>query len=615
MNDENRRRKVISKLKNIRTISVVSSISLGLLPLAFTFVLCIIALAQSNVNIFSSLTLSGGEVYYNGTYEDLPKNLTTNGIETWSEEQKAFFNNSKKEMEYYNNNFIYYNANEIKDDSEKYDLTIPIATAHYQGTVNLRAYDKTFEDDEDNSSEYNGELIVRDNKTKDFFEEAGKRVGNTFMAYPGLRLLMGNLVKNYISFDTVEYREWECDGKICNNASEIYSDWSYLGKISSSNETEARNSYSPEKAVEQLSKALTNGQNICDSENIEDTWLKKNSCYETDLFYNEVFGKKIDGSSKNFIIEYLRDQYDAEFKYDSIPFSVGTEYITVEVKKSLDQETYEKYLREVYIPYLYLDCEDCGYADANIEVRNLKIEEIYYDLRSFINSFKNINEETIFFDKDFSVMLIPGHFGSYTPTSGFAYLPDEFYDQLISPLESSYGTTLTSCVGYYDAIENTSYYCTGHDAADIAGSGGIIVAPADGVVTSCYTDYGSWGPLLGITHTLKDKDGNDVEVISWYRHWVDMNGNIDCSTFDDRVVKQGEAIAKESNQAGKYSVGTHLHFKLVSPDGEVYYIEDFLTSKGVNTNSAFGTTDCDSVRRICDEYCEDNECTSTYAKN
>lgn len=51
------------------------------------------------------------------------------------------------------------------------------------------------------------------------------------MIYPGMRMLLGNLVSNQVSFYVVEY-----DG---HNAAEILSDWNLLGKISSSNSSDA----------------------------------------------------------------------------------------------------------------------------------------------------------------------------------------------------------------------------------------------------------------------------------------------------------------------------------------------------------------------------------------
>lgn len=613
----------VKKIMRIKKIAVTVSTVAPALGVVF---LVILAAVIVFLPIISTYSFTGG--IFNSSTSNNEEIMMPMNLEGFTEEDVRIFQTLKDGRDEYKN------LEFKKKSDEEIDLSLLISTIQNQGLINFNDEGEVFDldseiekseeqiknfetlddfnsyvnkyghisSDSNQKEDYHGETIIENKQNPAFYNNLKDKGGSVYYIYPGNRMLLGYMVSNDVSYYAVEYERWICDGDWCDNSDEIWSDWSILRKITSDNGENAtcHKSGSAWGAVCNINSGVSFAESYSGDSN---SWEYKNIKYDLNQLADDVLGGYISTDAASVIESMVG--YDAVIPDGN--FVPGRYYVAVSVEKSVDYNLYENYVEDVFIKHLYLDCDNCEYKNESNEVKKKKASTIYTNIYNIKELFNYFNDET--------VITYSGHFGSYIPTSGFAYLPDEFYDQLISPLESSYGTTLTSCVGYYDAIENTSYYCTGHDAADIAGSGGIIVAPADGVVTSCYTDYGSWGPLLGITHTLKDKDGNDVEVISWYRHWVDMNGNIDCSTFDDRVVKQGEAIAKESNQAGKYSVGTHLHFKLVSPDGEVYYIEDFLTSKGVNTNSAFGTTDCDSVRRICDEYCEDNECTSTYAKN
>ena len=599
-----------SKIKTAKKIKTIAVAIGGLSPVALVLFIVLMALIGVLLPIFVVTTMVGGSTTYGDSKNDLPDDLTINGVDTWSDEEKKIFDDLTNEKQYYDNGFSVYNAGGIlKHKDDELDISTPISTIHYQGTVNLTAFDDDYFDsvfNEDNSvNDYNDEKNVKNRHTRDFYKKAGEKLGNTFMIYPGMRMLLGNLVSNQVSFYVVEY-----DG---HNAAEILSDWNLLGKIPSSNPSEAEGGakyyYSPEKAIKNISRALSYGENNCS----KDSWLGENICYDTELLYDEIFGGTLDNYTEDGIVKYLVEEYEAAIPTSFSDSDYGKEFIAVRVEKQLDYKLYEKYLKEIYIPYVYINCDDCGYRNDSQELKDGQAEKIFNEIMQLTNSFKKYNDEDLIKS---SVIVVPGGFGHVVPSSGFAYLPEEYFSQMISPLVAQNGTaTLSSCVGYYDAVEDTSYYCVGHDAADIVGGGGTIVAPADGVITYCSTNYGNWGPLLGITHTLKDKDGNDTKVISWYRHWVDLNGKVDCSTlYENRVVKKGESLAKESNQAGSYFVARHLHFKLTASDGTVYYIEDFLQSKGVNTSSANGTTDCDQVRRTCNEYCEDekNGCTTTY---
>lgn len=563
--------KIIAMLLKKKLIAGSVAVLLGILPIAFVIALCVTSVTYVYKDQFTSLTIVDGDVYYNEKYEDLPESITTNGIETWTAEQRSFFDISKREKEYYNNGFSNYGRkNILKDSSEKYDITIPLSTTHYQGTVNVFAYDRDIEETEFSNKNYENNQIVNNIQTRDFFEQAGKRLGNTFMAYPGQRLLMGNLVKNNVTFYSVTYEIWPCDGGYCDNSSEIYSDWSYLGKISASNEHDAKQGYSPEKAVQMLSRALSGGQSICDKEDYEDKWLQKNACYETDLLSNETLGT--DYSSVDSVSGYLTSKYDAIIKSDSQDFIVGADYLAVEVTKSIDHDTYEQYLRNVYIPYLYLDCEKCGYADESEEVRKNKIDAIYKDMRSFINSFKSINEEEIFFQMTGTTSDGNGgggtHDVAYSCTEGSTPNIVSYYGHKgrdlngvpvgtqVYPLFEGTVTSINNCNTnyspevHYDS-SGTEYYTCQTANSNQCGYGNMIQikgTAADGVEY-----YAIYGHLSRIDVSVGDKvDMNTV---------IGLLGNTGCST------------------------GAHLHLELrkVSNYATYIYADSIYTREAVSS--------------------------------
>lgn len=429
MEEENERKRkiIIAKLKNQKIIRSFLCILIGLFPIAVILGVCIMAVNESTSNVFTSVTITGGDVYYGDTYEDLPKNITTDGIETWTDEQKSFFSNSKQEKLYYDNGFEEYNViNILKNKNEKYDIAIPIATAHYQGTVNQLAYDIKFEED----VKYNNDLIVSDSQTRNFFEQAASRVGSTFRIYPGNRMLMGNLIINNVTFNPVQYIVYD-DGS--NNSDEIYSDWNYLAKLTASSEEDAkynyntRNSINVNNAVSNIESAIRYGESNCQKNDI-DHWEKINYCYDTESLYNEILGESFDINQKS-VQAYLNEKYENfngtdNARVPSTSLVNGKYYIAVNVTKSIDHKKYETYLKNVYIPFIYLDCENCS-IDADESIRQMKINSIYSDIQGFINSFKYLNGEETFLHTD-DAYYIDGGISSPASLGGKYQVPYEY---------------------------------------------------------------------------------------------------------------------------------------------------------------------------------------------
>lgn len=377
----------IKKAKKIKTIVIAIG---GSSPVALVLLIILMAVIAVLLPIFVVTTMVGGSTIYGDSKNDLPDDLTINGVDQWSDEEKKIFDDLTNEKQYYDNGFSVYNAGGIlKNEDDELDISTPISTIHYQGTVNLTAFDDDYFDsvfNEDNSvNDYNDEKNVKNRHTRDFYKKAGEKLGNTFMIYPGMRMLLGNLVSNKVTFYVVEY-----DG---HNAAEILSDWNLLGKIPSSNSSEAEGGakyyYSPEKAIKNISRALSYGENNCS----KDSWLAENICYDTELLYDEIFGGTLDNYTEDGIVKYLVEEYEAAIPTSFSDSDYGTEFIAVRVEKQLDYKLYEKYLKEIYIPYVYINCDTCGYRNDSQELKDGQAQKIFDEIMQLTNSFKKYNEE------------------------------------------------------------------------------------------------------------------------------------------------------------------------------------------------------------------------------
>lgn len=379
-----------SKIKTAKKIKTIAVAIGGLSPVVLVLFVILMALIGVLLPIFVVTTMVGGSTTYGDSKNDLPDDLTINGVDTWSDEEKKIFDDLTNEKQYYDNGFSVYNAGGIlKYKDDELDISTPISTIHYQGTVNLTAFDDDYFDsvfNEDNSAnDYDDEKNVKNRHTRDFYKKAGEKLGNTFMIYPGMRMLLGNLVSNQVSFYVVEY-----DG---HNAAEILSDWNLLGKISSSNSSDAEGGakyyYSPEKAIKNISRALTYGESNCS----KDSWLGENICYDTELLYDEIFGGTLDNYTEAGIVKYLVEEYDASIPTGFSDSDYGKEFIAVRVEKQLDYKLYEKYLKEIYIPYVYINCDDCGYRNDSQELKDGQAQKIFDEIMQLTNSFKHYNNE------------------------------------------------------------------------------------------------------------------------------------------------------------------------------------------------------------------------------
>lgn len=635
MEEEKNKKEIIEKLKKRKIIKTITAFTGVSFPLFVILSIIFAAAIASLLPIFLITTMVGGTTAYGDNAEDLPEELTIKGVDTWDDDAKKIFEVLEGEKNIYDKGFKDYNVEDIlKYKNTNLDVGTPVATIHYMGTVNLTVFDEdyleTIFSDGSSSLSYDEEKHVENKHTRDFYRQAGEVDGATFRMYPGNRMLLGNLVGNNIKFSVVPYEIYE-DGT--DNSQKVYGDWNYLAKLTASTEDDAKGNYNArssenvDNAIANITSAINFGDGKCKSENI-DPWLHENYCYDTESLYGEIFGENFDITKKT-IETYLEEEFEkfdgehnAKVPTGGTVLRDGHYYITVEVTKQIDYNKYKQYLKSVYIPFYYINCDTCGDRDASLEVKESKSQSILDEIMQLTNSFKTYNDEELISDdngnggsSEGTIGNVTGNrpstnlgqqFGSGTWFNGsYVELPKYFYSQLIVPLTGKASPFLESCSKYYTDQRSSNYYCgtyhSRHNGVDILSNlpaeEAVIVAPADGIVESCRFD--SYGPWLSISHNLVDDNGNLVKVNSYYRHWLDINGNRSCETFTQgMIVKQGQPLALESGQGGDISYGRHLHFGMQASNGTVYNVENYLISKGVTTGSI--TSNCEQVRKNCD---------------
>ena len=494
----------------------------------------------------------GGQTVYGNSASDLPTDLTTTGVDTWNDDEKKIFADYEREKKYYDDNFHFYNASGIKENlNETFDVSTPFATINYQGIVNLTVFDDTYPNDQGFLSKYHGEGNVLNPHTRDFYKQAGKYTGNNFIAYPGKRMLLGNLVSNQADYEVVQYIEEYRDGELYSNASEIYSEWSYIGKITAENDEDAKKSYGVSRAVNNLESAISAGKTQCNS---DDPWVKANGCHDKEVLYSELLGS--DYSDSDSVISYLEEKYSDDEIHASVP--TGTlinkhYYITVSVSKKIDYELYEKYLKEVYIPHIYIDCDDCEYKDYSDELKEAKTKNIYDDIMLYTNTFKMYNEEDTIGDYIYD--------GNYFGSGGTATIPGVSYKcgEYKNGISSDYSghrandlySTSPNLPNVYPLLEgevvkvvnNCSSICPRSDANRYINGASLST------LSSACRCGGGWGNHIQIKSTYNGKT-----IYAIYAHFSSVNVSVgDNITYNTILGVMGTTGV---------STGNHLHIEL-----------------------------------------------------
>lgn len=573
MNEEKKKRDILNKIKKIKNIKIFAGLVGALLPFILILFIILVAAYGRQFPNFVGVTMVGRETAYGSSSKDLPEDLTTLGIDTWTDEEKQIFKDYERERKYYDECYSYYGAgrynsksekcmtvdedgNKVKniraDLTDKFDISTVVTTINYQGVVNLSVFDVEY-DDNVYGSEYKGEGNVINQHTRNFYEQAGQYTGNNFIIYPGERMLLGNLISNDIKFSVVEYRKWVCGNRTCDNASEIYSDWNYLGKITASNDEEAKKNYSVSGTIENLNNAISFGKSSC--LNSRDKWLKPNYCFDLDTLYDEVFqGNVVEGDTES----YLEDRYEATVPVDGERLIVGMEYIAVSVKKKINYDLYQKYLKEVYVPHIYINCDDCSYKNVDGESKKDIASSITTKIMQFAESFKMYNKEDDLLKLRESLYPISngGGNGSFSGSVPYNYscsngLPSELTYAGHSGWDLNVGsnTVGTNVYPLFNGVVVTAEYSSSYGNCP----------PASGTY-ACGHCWGSYGtPALGNHVVIYGKaiDGNYYYVK--YGHLSGVN------------VKVGDVVDEKTvlGQAGNTgcSTGPHLHIGLAYPSG------------------------------------------------
>lgn len=239
---------------------------------------------------------------------------------------------------------------------------------------------------------YDGESIVDNSQNKSFYQSLGDKGGQVYYIYPGTRKLLGYMISNSISYGSVDYDEWECGDNICNNATEIWSDWQILREITSNNGTNAscNNSGSAWGAICNIQSAITYANDYIARGN-SSSWEYKNINYDLEQLKNEVLHTDNITNSVSDIISNLSGNA-------TIPngvFEVGKSYATVSVKKYLDYSSYEDYAEKVFIKHLYMDCDNCEMKDASDDAKIKQASVIYDNIYSIKELFDYFNDGII----------------------------------------------------------------------------------------------------------------------------------------------------------------------------------------------------------------------------
>lgn len=402
----------IHKIQKIKKFFAI----IGTVSPALGFV-CLVILSAVLVflPIISTYSFTGG-VFNSSTSnkEDLLMRMNLEGFT--KEDVKIFQDFSDGKEQYGNLKFK-------KNSKEQIDLSLLISTIQNQGLVNFEDNGSSFDmNSEINKSEdqiknfetlddfnsyidkygststnqeqtdYNGESIVDNKQNKAFYNNLKDKGGQVYYIYPGTRKLLGYMIANEITYDYVEYERWICDGKWCDNASEIWSDWSILQSITSNSGTNANcgNSGSAWGAICNIRQASSYANSFLSSAD-PNSWEYKNVKYDLQQLENEALSGE---SASSDVAETIKSLAGGDSRIPDGNFSVGVNYVTVSVKKYMDYDLYENYTEDVFIKHLYLDCDNCSMKDSSDDSKKKEASNIYNNIYSVKELFDYFNDET-----------------------------------------------------------------------------------------------------------------------------------------------------------------------------------------------------------------------------
>ena len=446
------RGKFVEKLMKLKRLKVIISFLAPIIGIVLILGLCIIIVMtvfERVQPVFTTSSIVGVETIYDDT--DLVADLNTS-LESWSDEEKYIFEELKRQKNIWEDDYKIYGISHnpgnpflVIDNfqTNELDLVEQVVPIQFQGAINLYSFDLDFtssneviKPDGTMSNDYEGEDLVNNRDTKDFYVQAATRIGNTFFFYPRSREMLGNFIGAEITFDAIRpvYKiDEDCNVTVLNLAL-ILSDWSILGKMSLEDDA-AYEAYieqdvkGPYDSAGDFVIALGDGFDDCLINIPEDkndwTWL--NVCNDYKLLYEETqylddYNNRVDSvnelqsiirdavsemsplknasipiwevSATRGLIEQNIIDYDYVTQCDTV-ISPPIYFITVTVDRFEDDELYEKYMKEIYIPHLYINCESCAYKDASETEKERKVNSIYNEIQQLEQAYRYYNGDGI----------------------------------------------------------------------------------------------------------------------------------------------------------------------------------------------------------------------------
>lgn len=548
----------VKKIKRIKTLAAIIGPALPTIGIVLLIILATIIVF---LPIIATYDFTGG--VFNSSTTNNESLMMGMNLEGFSKEDAQIFTTINEEREKYKN------LDFKKDSSEELDLALLISTIQNQGIVNFdnSIYDMVKENEEKLSSfesiedfnkyvdkytssdtekkEYKGESIVDNDQNRAYYNNLKDKGGNVYYIYPGNRKLLGYMVYNDVNYSTVEYDRWPCEGSAdgwCDNADEIWSDWRLLRSITSNNGDNAScgGSGNAMGAICNIRAGLSYAEGYNGNSN---SWEYKNIKYDLKQLRKEVLG----GSDSDDISQVMKDlSGDSEARIPNGNFSVGVNYVTVNVKKNADYDLYEEYAEDVFIKHLYLDCDNCEMKNDSDEMKKKKASTIYDNIYNIKTLFDYFNDET----------AINSNISSGSATiPGVSYNCGEYYTGISADYKNHRANDLTSSApnnpniyplfeGEVVKIVNTCINICPNSDAHLYING----TPLSSLSSACQCG-GGWGNHVQIKGTY-----NGRTIYAIYAHLSSVNVSLGQKvTYDTVLGAMGNTGV---------STGRHLHIEL-----------------------------------------------------
>lgn len=407
-------------------------------------------------------------------------------------EEKAENNNFVQELRrqkyMWNDLYSEFGAGEaipIPDEKGELDIEKYVVTVNYQTYLNLGAFYTDYDDAYDNLvvhddvklNEYENERVANNRDVRNFYELATDKVGSAFFLYPGMRKMVGNNIRAEVIFDYVHPAYWCPKGDnpedICVlvNIDAILSQWSLLGRMYMPDEDEYTSYFNiypalgPLKSAKYLVEALSYGYNTCGGKELDDKWLYYNVCNDYELIYKDSYDYTYSGEGysspdvsilERAIADHLGEEAQIPiYEYDengeiydtNIRLGVPREeveqesersFITAHIERKVDDDAYNEYLKNGFIPAVYIYCNGCN--------RNKSVDSVYTEMKQYEETYRYFNKQVYTEDKDVSSKV------DVSWTSRTNYTCSGNYIGISGDYDNHHGTDLTS------SISNPSVY-------------------------------------------------------------------------------------------------------------------------------------------------------------